>query len=155
MIFRSGSNGSAKASARLRPRYRSIRPEQLLRSAEMVGNRMGENPQRFRGELVFGKHGINNSPCTACAAWGADGKSLVVSEWTEFVGMTGVSRVFGEACKAGWLRGRTARAIRGSTGCVAQGGDGKSLLISWRIEFPIGRTTFLFPERVILRCQQI
>jgi hypothetical protein len=51
-------------SARLGPRYRSTRAEQLLRSVETGGNGVDKTPQGFREELVFGKQRINNSPNT-------------------------------------------------------------------------------------------
>ena len=40
----------------MRLRYRSIRAVQLLRSVEMGGSGVEENPRRFREELVYGKH---------------------------------------------------------------------------------------------------
>jgi hypothetical protein len=40
-------------------RYKSIRVEQWLRSAGVVGNGVEKNPQGFRWELGFGSTGLD------------------------------------------------------------------------------------------------
>jgi hypothetical protein len=140
----------------LRGRYGWIRAEQLLGSAEMVGNQMKENPQRFQREagvrhvnsirrdsegplLAPCREKVNHHGSLSGIVPHVDGWAIVIEE---FRGWDQARRVAWSIegdrgpCKLGRPRSKMPRARLRSTGCGAMGADGRSLMASRRTQSP-------------------